>query len=159
MALSITAKLIITVVVLGVIGGMTATIVLLLTEEDQAYDSTTSTTSTPTTLVSTTDVGGEDLPYRVGVGIADMTGPCVDITFVSIYEALRITWFLVVPYRYLQEVCESSIDLKSLFTCCLKYSRYLCSYNYHCEMSYNLKLDMPIVGWSITAKDEMRNSL
>nr|XP_049696642.1 neutral ceramidase [Helicoverpa armigera] len=86
MALSITAKLIISVVVLGVIGGMTATIVLLVTEEDQAYDITTSTTSTPTTLVSTTDVGGEDLPYRVGVGIADMTGPCVDITFMGYAE-------------------------------------------------------------------------
>ncbi|KAJ8730528.1 hypothetical protein PYW08_001941 [Mythimna loreyi] len=83
MALSLTGKLVIGVVVLAVIGGLTATIVLLVREgEDNEATPTTplpSTTGAPTTEES-------DLPYRVGVGIADMTGPCVEITFMGYAE-------------------------------------------------------------------------
>lgn len=88
MAVSLLGKLIITAVTLGVIGGMTATIYLVVTDDETSnYDEMT--TGAP---VATTEDPGTDPPspgpatdvlYNVGVGIADMTGPCVEITFVS----------------------------------------------------------------------------
>lgn len=74
MAISLTGKLVITFVALAVAAGMTTMIVFLLKEED----SETPVTTTPTP-------GPEPVQeYQVGVGIADITGPCAEITFVSI---------------------------------------------------------------------------
>lgn len=83
MPFTLTAKVVIGVVVLGVIGGMTATIVLLVNDGDD-YEATTANPAATTTNAPTTEES--DLPYRVGVGIADMTGPCVEITFMGYAE-------------------------------------------------------------------------
>ncbi|KAM3963775.1 neutral ceramidase [Aphomia sociella] len=77
MAISLTGKIVITFVTLAVIGGMAAVIVVLVNQESgtSSEDTTSSTTTAAPDL--------EDIPYEVGVGIADMTGPCVEITFMG----------------------------------------------------------------------------
>ncbi|OWR41276.1 neutral ceramidase isoform 1 [Danaus plexippus plexippus] len=76
MAISLTGKLVITFVALAVAAGMTTMIVFLLKEED----SETPVTTTPTP-------GPEPVQeYQVGVGIADITGPCAEITFMGYAE-------------------------------------------------------------------------
>lgn len=88
MAISLTGKIVITVLVLAVIGGMTATIVLIVNDSSDI--------DTPTTTPETTTEGVtepvEDMPYQVGVGIADMTGPCAEITFVSILSICMLNY-------------------------------------------------------------------
>lgn len=84
MVLTLTAKLVISAVTLAVIGGMTATIVLVVQDAQESQPTTPGYTDT----TDSTDTTGQtteplNLPYEVGVGIADMTGPCVEITFVS----------------------------------------------------------------------------
>lgn len=77
MTISLTGKLVILFVSLAVIGGMTAVIVLVVNDSVVIDDDVPSTTTQAPTVVPE---GG----YQVGVGIADMTGPCAEITFVSI---------------------------------------------------------------------------
>ncbi|KAI8422810.1 hypothetical protein MSG28_006555 [Choristoneura fumiferana] len=90
MAVSLLGKLIITVVTLGVIGGMTATIYLVVTDEASNYDEMTTAAPDPTTEDPGPDPPAPgpdtDLLYNVGIGIADMTGPCVEITFMGYAE-------------------------------------------------------------------------
>ncbi|XP_026314778.1 neutral ceramidase-like [Hyposmocoma kahamanoa] len=83
MAISLTGKIVITITVLAVIGGLTATIILLVNDSDDD-DTTTEgpTTESTTTSDPVTDLP-EDMLYEVGVGIADMTGPCVEINFMG----------------------------------------------------------------------------
>lgn len=83
MAISLLAKLLITGVSLGVIAGMSVTIYFVVTDEGPIYDITTTegTDESPTTPEIPTE-----LLYEVGVGIADMTGPCVEITFMGYAE-------------------------------------------------------------------------
>lgn len=88
MAISLVGKLVITVVCLAVAGGMTATIVLVVNdstnETQQEQPVTGGTTEYPVEPIDSTE-----LLYEVGVGIADMTGPCVEIAFVS----TKTSWF------------------------------------------------------------------
>ncbi|CAG9785828.1 unnamed protein product [Diatraea saccharalis] len=77
MAISLTGKIVITVVVLGVLGGMATLIYFLVTDNAEVP------TVPPTTVVPSED---GNMRYRVGVGIADMTGPCVEITFMGYAE-------------------------------------------------------------------------
>ncbi|XP_026733209.1 neutral ceramidase-like isoform X2 [Trichoplusia ni] len=92
MAFTLVGKIVTAVVVLAVIGGMTATIVLVV--NDSSSDSETTTAATDTTsptdatsaAPSTTEIVDESILYRVGVGIADMTGPCVEINFMGYAE-------------------------------------------------------------------------
>ncbi|CAH2108642.1 unnamed protein product [Euphydryas editha] len=79
MAISLTGKLVITFVTLAVIGGMTALIVLVVNESSEEPVTTPTTTSTQAPPTDP-DV------LHVGVGIADMTGPCVEITFMGYAE-------------------------------------------------------------------------
>ncbi|XP_041984570.1 neutral ceramidase-like [Aricia agestis] len=77
----LTGKIVIALLVLGVTGGMVTTIVLLVNYESDGGDinnSVTSSTASPNR--------DPDLLYDVGVGIADMTGPCVEITFMGYAE-------------------------------------------------------------------------
>lgn len=76
MAISLTGKFVIAFVTLAVIGGLTAVIVLLVTESDEEPVTVPTTTSTQAPPI-------DPDALHVGVGIADMTGPCVEITFVS----------------------------------------------------------------------------
>ncbi|XP_053612320.1 neutral ceramidase-like [Plodia interpunctella] len=78
---SLVGKIVITVVTLAVIAGMTAVIVTLVRKENDVGTTTTS----PTTQ-GTTEPVYEDMLYDVGVGIADMTGPCVEIVFMGYAE-------------------------------------------------------------------------
>ncbi|XP_060803646.1 neutral ceramidase [Amyelois transitella] len=80
MAIPLVGKIVILAVTLGVIGGMTAVIVVLVSEEE----STVPTTSAPTQ--GTTEPVYQDALYHVGVGIADMTGPCVEVVFMGYAE-------------------------------------------------------------------------
>lgn len=64
MAIKLTSKIVAIIIVLVVAAAVTTTVVLLTRDPD------------------VNDVG--DQPYLVGVGIADMTGPVVEITFVSL---------------------------------------------------------------------------
>ncbi|XP_045447519.1 neutral ceramidase-like [Melitaea cinxia] len=79
MAISLTGKLVITFVTLAVIGGLTAVIVLLVTEVDEEPVTVPTTTSTQAPPI-------DPDALHVGVGIADMTGPCVEITFMGYAE-------------------------------------------------------------------------
>lgn len=83
MAISLIGKIVITVITLAVIGGMTATIILLVNHESDIVDQITPHPVTTTEAGPTEPSLPTDMPYEVGVGIADMTGPCVEITFVS----------------------------------------------------------------------------
>ncbi|CAH0581612.1 unnamed protein product [Chrysodeixis includens] len=98
MAFTLVAKVVTTLVVLAVIGGMTATIILVVNDaNDSGPETTTATSPTdatdPTSPASPTE-GPETTPgivddsvlYEVGVGIADMTGPCVEINFMGYAE-------------------------------------------------------------------------
>ena len=82
MPMALSAKLAIGAVVLAVAAGLTTVIVLVVNNGDDNGPDFPPPGQTTPIPVSTTEES--DLPYRVGVGIADMTGPCVDITFVSI---------------------------------------------------------------------------
>ncbi|XP_023951474.2 neutral ceramidase-like [Bicyclus anynana] len=83
MTISLVGKLVMIVLCLGVIGGMTALIVIYIQDIN---DNVTTTTSTSTTTAApTTDPSVND-QFHVGVGIADMTGPCVEITFMGYAE-------------------------------------------------------------------------
>ncbi|XP_026489460.2 neutral ceramidase-like [Vanessa tameamea] len=79
MAIPLTGKLVMIFITLAVIGGLTAVIVLLVND-------TTEETEIPTTTTSTTPDPDPGFLYQVGVGIADMTGPCVEITFMGYAE-------------------------------------------------------------------------
>ncbi|KAJ2950251.1 hypothetical protein O0L34_g11613 [Tuta absoluta] len=91
MAISTTGKILILIVALAVGGGITATIILVLRKDVEFPPTTTKApiTEGPTTEGpaegppegSTEDPTG--MPYEVGVGISDMTGPCVEITFMG----------------------------------------------------------------------------
>lgn len=85
MAISLTGKIVITITVLAVIGGLTATIILLVNDGDDDNTTTEGTTTESTTTSDPVTDLPEDMLYEVGVGIADMTGPCVEINFVSIF--------------------------------------------------------------------------
>ncbi|KOB79229.1 putative ceramidase, partial [Operophtera brumata] len=88
MAIPLVGKLVITAVCLAVAGGMTATIILVI-NDNNARSENTPVESEPITEGSvTTDpdnpvgpIDDTDNLYEVGVGIADMTGPCVEIAF------------------------------------------------------------------------------
>ncbi|XP_072938812.1 neutral ceramidase-like [Epargyreus clarus] len=86
MGMTLLGKVVTLVILLGVIGGMTAVIILVV--NDASEDKITPTPSPPdaTTDETETSTGGRSLPYEVGVGIADMTGPCVEITFMGYAE-------------------------------------------------------------------------
>ncbi|XP_038214636.1 neutral ceramidase-like [Zerene cesonia] len=78
MAIPIIGKVVMVALVLWVVGGMTAVIILVI--NDDTTDSTT--TPNPITVPQTTSDYGPDY-FQVGVGIADMTGPCVEINFMG----------------------------------------------------------------------------
>ncbi|CAH2241582.1 jg3918 [Pararge aegeria aegeria] len=80
MGISLTGKIVIILLCLGVIAGMTTMIVFYVQDQNEITTTTSSTTTT------TTVAPEPDTPYRVGVGIADMTGPCVEITFMGYAE-------------------------------------------------------------------------
>ncbi|CAH2077088.1 unnamed protein product, partial [Iphiclides podalirius] len=87
-------KIIIPIVVLGVVGGMTALIVVMVNESDDSTttEGPTSTTAYTTTttfpdITTTTDAPNDrEMIYEAGVGIADMTGPCVEFNFMGYAE-------------------------------------------------------------------------
>ncbi|XP_045768235.1 neutral ceramidase-like [Maniola jurtina] len=81
MSISLTGKIVMIVICLGVIAGMTTMIVFYVEEQNSI-----TTTTTSTTMASTEPDETPDTPYQVGVGIADMTGPCVEITFMGYAE-------------------------------------------------------------------------
>ncbi|CAK1600598.1 unnamed protein product [Parnassius mnemosyne] len=108
MAISLTGKIVIPVVTIAVVGAMTALIVIVINNEDTiTTEDTTPTATTPTTIDFTTintttdflstepefltteapidnvTIDTSDIIYQVGVGIADMTGPCVEINFMG----------------------------------------------------------------------------
>lgn len=89
MAISLTGKIVIGVVVLAVIGGLTATIILIVNDDDD-YTTTTTVAPTTTTTESPEVTDPPEDMYRVGVGIADMTGPCVEINFVSNLKVFKL---------------------------------------------------------------------
>ncbi|XP_068632548.1 neutral ceramidase-like [Battus philenor] len=64
----------------------TTTSTTTTTEGTTTTASTTTTTTSTTTTSTTTEGPVEDSLYRVGVGIADMTGPCVEINFMGYAE-------------------------------------------------------------------------
>ncbi|XP_059055517.1 neutral ceramidase-like [Achroia grisella] len=78
MAISLTGKIVTTIVTLAVIGGMIALIVILVTDDNDVDVPSTTTTAAP-----------DGTLYEVGVGIADMTGPCVEVTFMGYAEFLQ----------------------------------------------------------------------
>ncbi|CAG9129099.1 unnamed protein product [Plutella xylostella] len=86
MALTVTVKILIVVGVLAVAAGITTTV--LLVNRDSGADDVTDTTADPGTTTEETTEGGPSvvLPYNVGVGIADMTGPCTEINFMGYAE-------------------------------------------------------------------------
>ncbi|XP_050561730.1 neutral ceramidase-like [Spodoptera frugiperda] len=87
MPFTLVGKVVTGVVALGVIAGLTTVIVLTVNESNGKESTTESpTTTTPSSTTPTSTTEGSDLPYRVGVGIADMTGPCVEITFMGYAE-------------------------------------------------------------------------
>ncbi|XP_049868475.1 neutral ceramidase-like [Pectinophora gossypiella] len=91
MAVSLLGKIIITIVVLGVIAGMTVTIVLIVNDDNNGDPVEGTTEGTQGTdedggIPGTTPSPGDHMPYEVGVGIADMTGPCAEITFMGYAE-------------------------------------------------------------------------
>ncbi|KAG6451902.1 hypothetical protein O3G_MSEX007390 [Manduca sexta] len=73
MVVSLTGKAIIAVVILGVVGGMSVTIALIVMDNNKTQEPPPTTTAAPE----------NDILYQVGVGIADMTGPCVEINFMG----------------------------------------------------------------------------
>ncbi|VVD05077.1 unnamed protein product [Leptidea sinapis] len=80
MAIPLFGKAAIALITLGVIAGLTTVIVLLVnSDDDSTHDYTTTTMAPPTS-------DNLELPYQVGVGIADMTGPCVEVTFMGYAE-------------------------------------------------------------------------
>ncbi|CAH0714658.1 unnamed protein product, partial [Brenthis ino] len=83
MAITVTGKIVMILVSLAVIGGMTAVILLVINDQYAKDEPVTTTTQPPLTLDSA-------LPYQVGVGIADMTGPCVEIHFMGYAELGQI---------------------------------------------------------------------
>lgn len=114
MALTLTVKLLIGALTLAVIGAITATIVIVVQDDD----SPTTTEYPDTDGIDLTTVQGPEgentpeatepnvpafMPYEVGVGIADMTGPCVEITFVSRCKVLTAKLMVEVWKR---EVCR-----------------------------------------------------
>ncbi|KPI92969.1 Neutral ceramidase [Papilio xuthus] len=106
MALPLAGKIIIPILVLAVIGGMVALIVVIVNDQNDSANTTLpppsttplttpSTSSTPstegTTSSATPDTTTEgpiakETLYQVGVGIADMTGPCVEVNFMGYAE-------------------------------------------------------------------------
>ncbi|CAH1646438.1 unnamed protein product [Spodoptera littoralis] len=90
MPCTLVGKVVSGVVTLGVIAGLTAVIVLTVNEANSKESTTelpppSSAATSPSTPGSNKETES-DLPYRVGVGIADMTGPCVEITFMGYAE-------------------------------------------------------------------------
>ncbi|XP_022119315.2 neutral ceramidase [Pieris rapae] len=76
MAIPILGKVVMLAITLGVIAGLTAVIILVVNDAAEKDDVTTTT--------STTEPPRDpDTLYDVGVGIADMTGPCVQINFMG----------------------------------------------------------------------------
>lgn len=88
MAILLKGKIVKTIVVLAVIGRLTATNISI----DKDSIEYTTTESPTTTLDGTTVVVDppEDMLYKVGVGIADVTGPCVEINLVNILKGYNI---------------------------------------------------------------------
>ncbi|KAH9639963.1 hypothetical protein HF086_008058 [Spodoptera exigua] len=84
MACTLVGKVVSAVVVLAVIAGMAAVIVLTVNENNDSNKSSNSSEAETSRPITTERES--DLPYRVGVGIADMTGPCVEITFMGYAE-------------------------------------------------------------------------
>lgn len=82
MAISMRGKIVITVVVLAVVGRLTATNILKDNNEFTTGD-------VPTTTSMVVVNAPEDMLYKVGVGIADVTGPCVEINLVSIINVFE----------------------------------------------------------------------
>lgn len=83
MAISLTGKLVILFISLAVIGGMTAVIVLVVNDSVTTDDDNLSTSTAAPTVAPE--------GYQVGVGIGDMTGPCVEITFVSTFANIKLS--------------------------------------------------------------------
>ncbi|XP_052755073.1 neutral ceramidase-like [Galleria mellonella] len=75
---SLTTKLLLAVVALAVVGGVIAVIVVFV---DQESDADTDGVASSTSTTEAPDLDG--IVYEVGVGIADMTGPCVEVTFMG----------------------------------------------------------------------------
>jgi hypothetical protein len=78
MTIPIIGKVVITTITLAVAAGMATVIYFIVTDEGPDIP-----VVTPDPITTTTEEPG-DTEYRVGVGIADMTGPCAEIAFVSI---------------------------------------------------------------------------
>ncbi|CAH0406788.1 unnamed protein product [Chilo suppressalis] len=81
MAISVTGKIVITVVVLGVLAGMSTLIYFLVTDAAEEV--------VPVPTTEPPGVEDSDMRYRVGVGIADTTGPCVEIAFMGYAEVFQ----------------------------------------------------------------------
>lgn len=84
MAISLLGKIVILVVSLLVIGGLT-TVIVFVVQDATAVDDSNGYSTTSTEPPGPGPPGPGDALYEVGVGIADMTGPCVEIAFVSNY--------------------------------------------------------------------------
>lgn len=78
MVIPLIGKVVMIVVVLAVAAGLTTVIVLVVNDANQESDGAEGT--------STTTSSPADEGYQVGVGIADMTGPCVEIAFMGYAE-------------------------------------------------------------------------
>ncbi|KAL4710666.1 hypothetical protein ACJJTC_003302 [Scirpophaga incertulas] len=90
MAISLTGKIIISVVTVAALAGLGVGLYFIVNDNEIAEEVTTTTDSpeVTTTNAESEDVGGTT--YRVGVGIADMTGPCTEIAFMGYAETSQV---------------------------------------------------------------------
>ncbi|GBP78312.1 Neutral ceramidase [Eumeta japonica] len=82
-------KALVALVAVLLVAGVTTTLVLVLRDtdvSDDGGDSSAELGSTTERLEESGEEIGADLPYRVGIAMADMTGPCVEINFMGYAE-------------------------------------------------------------------------